>query len=161
MEEVSADVVKQQGIAIDEDDLSLSPPEVDEPEQPQQYSNNNNSGETITIEEPSYAQKHEVKICKIEKRKKLCNYYLLVIQHALKSNRIVLLLANINNDIVFSFEFLINFFLTVKESAATFEISLSDPEKHGDGMNAYVTYAIKTRVRRHIMLLLGRIDTSV
>jgi hypothetical protein len=73
MEEVSADVVKQQGIAIDEDDLSLSPPEVDEPEQPQQYSNNNNSGETITIEEPSFAQKHEVKICKIEKRKKLCN----------------------------------------------------------------------------------------
>lgn len=84
----------------------------------------------------------------------------MVIQHALKSNRIVLLLANINNDIVFSFEFLINFFLTVKESAATFEISLSDPEKHGDGMNAYVTYAIKTRVRRHIMLLSGRIDTT-
>jgi sorting nexin-1/2 len=96
MEEVSADVVKQQGIAIDEDDLSLSPPEVDEPEQPQQYSNNNNSGETITIEEPSYAQKHE-------------------------------------------------------ESAATFEISLSDPEKHGDGMNAYVTYAIKTRTKSNLL----------
>lgn len=70
MEEVSADVVKQQGIAIDEDDLSLSPPQADEPEQPQQSSNNNSTGETITIEEPSHTQKHEVKICKIEKLKK-------------------------------------------------------------------------------------------
>jgi len=53
MEEVSADVVKQQGIAIDEDDLSLSPPQVDAPEEPEQRSNNT-TGEAITIEEPSH-----------------------------------------------------------------------------------------------------------
>lgn len=64
MEEVSADVVKQQGIAIDEDDLSLSPPQADEPEQPQQYTNNNTGGETITIEEPSHTHKPEVRFAR-------------------------------------------------------------------------------------------------
>jgi hypothetical protein len=27
-----------------------------------------------------------------------------------------------------------------------FDISISEPEKHGEGMSAYVTYTIKTKV---------------